>query len=51
MKAEQFNELKKHVDVRMDEIMRVVRETLKGMEERQKDTLGYLVRSTSKPTK
>lgn len=48
---QQYQALKKHIDTRVNEIEALVKKTLHEMNERQKDTMGYLVRQASLPKK
>lgn len=47
----QYEELRKHVDARITEVEKFVKATLTEMNTRHKDTMGYLVRQVSEPTK
>jgi argonaute-like protein implicated in RNA metabolism and viral defense len=45
LKEQLFEELKKHVDSRMNEVQKFVKETMDLMNTRQKEVLKYLVES------
>jgi predicted house-cleaning noncanonical NTP pyrophosphatase (MazG superfamily) len=52
---EQYEALKKHVDARVDKVEKFVKDTMHEINERHKDTMGYLVRQvttvSNNPTK
>ena len=47
----QFAAIKAHVDVKIKEIEEHVKKMMSEMNERHKDTMGYLVRSVTTPVK
>lgn len=47
LNQEQYQELKKHVDERLNRIELHVKTQMKEMQEHHKNTLGYLVRQTT----
>ncbi len=46
---QQYAALKAHVDARISEVEKFVKQTMTEMNERHKDTMGYLVRQSSTP--